>query len=234
MYAYAVDRRFSDGESVKDWPELKRIRAAGQLTWWEEGGKTMVALKALMPKPLALHCFAEPRQTADGLTYYPPKETPTIGEVHHSLDTLPYIIEIDLACGSPLEIVPSVMSPRRVLFGIDGGAEASDYLSEYARLSDELHQVALRVADLRSAIEAKSSDAKARGQLTQELEEVLAIDERLTPKVALMAIQSAHYVTNEVLNDMGIITEQDLVPIVTAAWGVDPKKLSELASEDDG
>lgn len=198
MYAYrlplaAVPMEAAEHESAR------RLLPAGtwQFSPHPQGG-TLATLKRADGRAPALDEFGEPRETADGLLYYPSREPLTVDALRRQI--IPPAIPVELACGLKLPVPIAAASARKLVFTA-GSMTTGDYLTAYAQMAEELRGLAKRDGDL----------------FTDRDEHF-----RLMGRVVLAAIQQVMTATEEALTDLGILSTDDFLPIVLASWGYDP------------
>lgn len=195
MFAYWLPAAGVPMEAAEH-PSAQRLLPAGpwQYSVHPQGG-TLASWKDPAGRAPRLDDFGPGRPTADGLTYYPPKVPATLGDLLRK--SLPPSTPVTLACGQVLPIALAASSPRKLVFNPGGTCSGGDYLTEYARLADEL-------------------------RMRAKVEDVIGGADPLLGRVVLLAIQQSLRATEEVLTDLGLVSSVDFTPIVLAAWGYDP------------
>ncbi len=195
MFAYRLPKADQPIDAAEH-ASAKRLLPAGpfQYAAHPQGG-TLLTWRDAAGKMAPLHDYAAPRETADGLVYYGPKVLPTVADLVRRGS--PPSIDVELSSGVVVPIALAASSPRKLVFTPTGASEG-DYLTEYARLADDLREQVKRDGDVMRS-------------------------DRLLHRVVLLAFQQSLRVTEELLTDLGWVSTADFLPIVMAAWGTDPK-----------
>lgn len=147
--------------------------------------------------------YGPPRQTADGLMYYPPKVLPDIWDLASSERAG---ADVPLACGKTVTVPLALTEHRQFILGEPGGVYGLP-VTEYGRLAAELLDVC--------AEPKPGSDAGG-----------IAHDDPRLHRVLELAIGQRYRVTRELLNDLRVITPEDIDPLLGAIWTGDPKALT--------
>lgn len=197
MIAYRLPKASLPLEAAEH-PSAKRLLPAGpwQYSAHPQGG-TMMTWKDAGGVIPPLHSFAAPRETEDGLTYYGAKQQLTPQELART--SFPNGIVVQMSSGVSLSIAIALASARKLVFGAKAHS-TGDYLTDYARLVEDVRDRAVR-------------DDKIR------------FDDQDLLRCVLLAVQQTYRVTEELLTDLGWLSTDDFLPILRAAWGdaSDPK-----------
>jgi len=141
--------------------------------------------------------YAVPRQVFESLCYLAPKQMVHI----HDL-VLPGNpgADVTLACGITLTIPVATVAHRQMRLG-RGNVGLGDPVTEYGRLACRMLE-----------------EAKRDGGVPNDSPDLLRLIE--------LAIGQRYRVTSEMLDDMAIISADDIDPILACAWMGDPKALA--------
>lgn len=183
---------------AKGHPAFARIVPAGPWAYRELTGGGVLAYWAspTMAKP---EDFGTPRPCPDGLIYYPAKSA-TLADF--ATGPLPDAEPVRLACGAVAPILPAYLEPRKILSNGDLGDAATAYGKAAWAAWDRWKEL-------------KDSGV----ELINTTEPVFF---RLC-KLALLA--AFPRMTDEVWDDLGVLADTDVLPILSAAWSGPPKKV---------
>lgn len=197
MFAYRLPAA-NDPFTAAEHPSAKRLLVAGPWQYQAHPmGGVLMAPKREDGKSWALDDFAAPLETADGLLFYAPKAQPQPADFAKAVVNA---VTVELRSGVRLNVALAAASPRKLIFS-PSGISTGDYLTEYARMAEELRQRALK-------------------------DEVIHDDDPTAGKIVLLGIQQCYRVTEELLTFLGWVSTADFLPILMAAWGYDPKAAS--------
>lgn len=218
--AYWVDKPFQT--SAKTWPEWDRIQHAGPWAFYGyQGGTAAVLTDEACGKAHDLEqSLGAPADCWDGLRFYPPQDPQLVSLRQRECAAS---IPVELQCGVTVEIPIAQAAPRKVLFaGSSGKGAAGDYESLSYRLYDLLVDI--------HAMARQQNDGK---QIDQAAYEAAAEEyERDSVRFAWLAFKTGYRATEELLDAIGWVTTDDLLPILMASWGIDPKKAAQPGSDD--
>lgn len=194
---------------AKEHPLFARLLYAGPWRFLDADGGGTIAVWGDYPEPgqaqpHALALFGKPVACEPGLFYLPPKQPLTPAAIYGLVKegTGTSGIDVTLACGVTITIPPALISHRRRPLSARGRA-AEMWVTEYGQLAHEL---------LLEARE-KGEDGKPKGvEPGPRLDRLLAL-----------AIGQRYRTTPELLDDLALLADEDVDPILGAAWGVAPK-----------
>lgn len=191
-------------EAAKEHPVFQRILYAGPWKWFRHPSGGCLAVWADWPDAGATSshdpaAYGEPFDCGDGLFYLPPKQLP---DLYDLVKDGAAGVEISLACGKVISI-PCALSSG-VQFGLSK-RNAGGMVTEYGRLAHELL--------LHSRIPSEK-DPKGQG--------VSPTDPRLHRLINL-AIGQRYRSTPELLDDLHLVSMEDIEPLLGAIWCGDPK-----------
>lgn len=220
MYAYMLtsdklgDRVFSAESNPVTrpdlWPEFDRLRPLELRTWKDDKG-IIVACKHLIEHPLTLGAFGDQTNTDDGLVFLPPSRDVKISEFRNP--DVRNTITVELTKGDSIDIVPADMAPKDILFS-PTGATLGGFSDDYAPRCLEYYEHQL-IVDIESSKKNPDKEKVKKAQTR--------IDEMIGP-LFLDALTRAYYITPELLMHCRWVASDDLVPVMQATWGMDPKK----------
>lgn len=196
---------------AKESAEFRRLRQQcadgdnGKWTCFEhpEGG-TM----AIWPTAGAAFDFAdfgEPRETADGLTFYPSKDEPELVALLKSELSRPSDGEwVTLANGSEIFVAVAALSERRWILSANGSTRAAPLRNHYGVVSRHLYQL----------VSGNKDDMDDGVQNKLEIQLVIA------------AVHVAYDITDEMIEDLPSfhLSSVDIAVIRGVAWGLSPKE----------
>jgi hypothetical protein len=144
--------------------------------------------------------YAPPVDTLDGLRYLGPRQIPTIYDL--ARDGGQPGVDVRLACGAIVTIPVATVAHRQLRLGRRVGIEGviGDPVSSYGRLAVELSRRA-----------AESSG--------------LSYEDDDLHRLLLLALAQRYRVTADLLDDMALIAQEDVDPLLGAIWTGDPKAL---------
>lgn len=161
---------------------------------------TMIVWPGLHGGGVSLESFGPPRETHDGLTYFPSLEQPTpIDLMRDEKNRLPGTW-VNLYSGLELHIGLATATPREIMLQASGGIALGKHKSEYGLLAHALFDEFVK-------------------------DGVSYADPRLG-RLLFLAVQQSYCVTEELIEDLGWFTEADINPIMHAVMGIDPKALA--------
>lgn len=138
-----------------------------------------------------------PKKCDTGLLYFAPNPIPTQKELGKSS---PYpSVDILTHSGRQLSIPLAVGAPRLVSFT---GYELGDFVDDFPAAAGRIESII---------------------QNARDDDEDLQIDNKELLDLVCLALQQTYSVTPDLLNDLGWITSVDIIPIVQAVLGADPK-----------
>jgi hypothetical protein len=133
------------------------------------------------------------RDTDDGLRYGTPDPLPTIGDLARR--HCPPCTDVDLVCGASVSLALGAAAPRRIRL-----AATSIRLDEYATpLGTLSHHLRCRTVAGES------------------------VPDEETARLIFLALQACYHLTEEMADDLALLTTADLIPCLVAVWGGDPK-----------
>lgn len=148
--------------------------------------------------------FGEPRQTTDGLTFYPSKDEPDLIDLLKPELSRPTDGEwIVLANGAEVFIAVAALSERRWILSANGSTKAAPIKNQYGVLSRQLYQTVTAKED-------------------HDVDE----QNRLEIQLVIAAIHVSYDVTDEAIEDISFfhLSDVDIAMIRGVAWGLSPKE----------
>lgn len=147
--------------------------------------------------PRSLSDYEEPREVSQGLHYHAPKAMPTLYELVK--DSTKGGVDLTLACGLVVTVPVALLESSH--FRLSRNAKRhGDPMTEYGRLSAQLLD------------QAKSNGDKG-----------IPDDDAGLLRLIELAIGQRYRVTAELLDDLQIIAQEDIDPIMGTVWYGDPK-----------
>jgi hypothetical protein len=151
--------------------------------------------------------YAEPLDSKQfkGSLFFPPLESISLEDVEIQKDKREWKIKVDVVSGVTLWIIPATLEPKKIVFDFDDtGAKEED--SPYS-LATEYGTLAYSIFD---DIEHKK--------------EVTLSDPRVK-KLIMLALQKSYNIPIDIINWAGIVSVQDVDPLLSAAMGISPELL---------
>ncbi len=176
-------------DCAKGHPRFTRLMPSGPWSYKGHPGGGSLAFWDQPNKFPALTDFGAPRPCADGLIYYPPLVLPELAQLAKPPAQRSDCTWVPLACGQSIAILPAYLEPRRVLAGGELGDPVTAYGAQ-ARLVDGMF--------------------RANDGLSLFDSELL--------KLCRMALCGTYRLTDELIDDLGIFTTEDIDPITDAAF----------------
>lgn len=192
-----------------------RIRAAwpndpknGDEGWMVQRHPTGVGALLVFPRydgaAVTLDAFGEPRDTADGMVYYPSKEAPDREWLIRPESSRPAGEWVKIYDGH-LWIPIAFAAPRKLVLCSSGGYREGEPVSEFGQLGHEIFDPFI------------------------SKEGVPFTDPRLW-RLLFLALRESYWVTEEIVEDIPWLTTADITPIAMTALGLNPKRFAaELA-----
>lgn len=146
---------------------------------------------------VTLDAFGEPRETVDGMTYYPSLEKPTAEFLIRTEKTLPPGEWVKTVLGE-LYIGVAYAAPRSLVLLAKGGASGGKHVTEFGRLAHELFD------DWTSKDGCPAGDPRPF-------------------RVLFLGLRSSYEITEEVGEDLNWLTSADIVPCIDTILGCNPK-----------
>lgn len=158
---------------------------------------------------LSTKTYAEPVPSKQfkGCLFFPPLEEINIDDFELFKDKRDLKIKVSLVNGKELYIVPATMMPRKVIFDFNDDEGTKEDVSSPYSLSEEYGQLSYK--------------------LFQDLENKVNIEltSPLVKKLVMLALQKSYNLPIDVINHIGIISSQDLDPLLSSALGINPDLL---------
>lgn len=195
---------------AKESPEFRRLRQQctdginGKWSCFDHAEGGTMAVWPTAGATYSLEDFGEPRETADGLIYYPSKEEPDVIDLLKGELSRPSDGEfVTMANGSELFIAVASMSERRWILSANGSTKAAPLRNQYGILSRQLYQLVTSKED---------ADSSEQGKI--EIQLVIA------------ALHVSYDVTDELIEDLPAfhLSDVDIAVIRGVAWGLSPKE----------
>lgn len=179
---------------AKESPVFAQIQHAGP---WEYHGHPAGGTYAVMIGYAdKLEDFNDPQELSGGLHYLAPKNMPNLYDLAKPSPGQGVVVQ--LACGVAVEIPVAVVRYRQLRLSASAKNRVGDPVTEYGRLS-----VALL------------DRAKVEGGIPHDDPEL--------HRLLILAFSQRYRVTSEMLDDLGIISTEDVEPLLGAIWCGDPK-----------
>ncbi len=215
---YRIAYRIADvsPRAAKEHPSFARLRE--QCPDSEDGkwvcvdhpqGGALAVWPGDVSTPAQVEDFGEPRQTTDGLTFYPSRDQPDLTDLLKSNTSRPMDGSwVTLSTGAELWIAVAVMSEVRFALCASGERRRVSMRHRYGILSREFEDLC--------------------GQKAPPDHEVLAAGVRLV----VAAIHASYQITDEAIEDATALqmSHVDMMQIVHVARGLDPKGFAAVLS----
>lgn len=183
----------------RGWPNLADSPGERwQVQQHPNGGALVVWPGIQDASTVPLEALGTPRVTHDGLVYYPSRVVPTHEDLIRPEQHRPTGTWIQLTSGQELYVALAVATPREMILRAGGGIAFGKYQNEYGLLGHELWE-----------------PFWAPGGINPE-------DPRLA-RILFLAIQQSYFVTEESFEDLPWLSTRDVVPMMHAIQGVNPK-----------
>lgn len=199
MYGYRIGslEPESGNEGVRTHPVAKRLAIAGpwQLGKHAEGGSFATWRGA----SASVADYGTPRQTTDGLWYFPPKDPATLTpSALGKADSRPDVTVV-LSSGMTLSIPLAVRGARRRRFAAD--TALGEFVEEFTNTAFDFY------------------DRVAAGEKPLESDPQLC-------RLLYLAIASRYRLTEEAMDDARWLTTADDAIVIRAVFGSDPKAVA--------
>lgn len=203
---WARDVGFMQAAEAKQFARLRRAwpnladspDERWQIQEHPNGGSVVIWPRAEDGSSFPLEAFGASRDTSDGLVFYPSREEPTkidlIRPEQHRLNGT----WVQLSSGDSIFIALATETPRQMVLRAGGGIAFGKYQNEYGLLGHELFEPFFSPGGISYT------------------------DNRLG-RLIFLATQQSYYVTEDMAEDLPWYSTADVVPIVHAIMGVDPK-----------
>ena len=179
---------------AKESPVFASIQHVGAWQYQQHPhGGTLATLIGLSDQ---LDDYTDVRDLKGGLRYLAPRSMPTLYDL--AKPTPGSGVVVPLACGLIAEIPVAVVRYRQLRLSASAKDRMGDPVTEYGRLSVQLLDRAKR-------------------------EEGLSHESPDLHRLLVLAFSQRYYVTAEMLDDLGILSSDDVEPLLGAIWCGDPK-----------
>lgn len=211
MYRIAYHLLGVSAKVAKESPAFKRLRQQcpdgvnGKWTCFEHLTGGTMAIWPSAGASFTLEEFGEPRETADGLTYYPSKEDPEMLDLLKPELARPNDGEwVTTSNGDELWIATAIMSERKWILSATGATRIAPMRHRYGILSRQLFAMCT----------GPKEEANPDEQAALEI------------KLIIAAIHASYDVTDEMIEDLPALhlSDVDIAVIRGVAWGLSPKE----------
>jgi len=179
---------------AKEHPAFASIQHAGP--WQYQTHPHGGAYATMIGTDNDLALYQAPQELVGGLHYLAPLAMPTLYDL--AKETPGQGVMVQLACGIAVEVPVAVVRFRQLRLSASAKNRVGDPVTEYGRLSVSL-----------------LDRAKVEGGIPH--------DDPQLHRLIVLAISQRYRVTAEILDDMGIISAEDIEPLLGAIWCGDPK-----------
>jgi hypothetical protein len=179
---------------AKEHPAFASIQHAGPWQYQTHPAGGTYATMIGYDNDLAL--YQEPQELVNCLHYLAPLAMPTLYDLAKPSGAAGVVVQ--LACGIAIEVPVAVVRFRQLRLSASAKNRVGDPVTEYGRLSVSL-----------------LDRAKVEGGIPH--------DDPALHRLIVLAISQRYRVTAEILDDMGIISAEDIEPLLGAIWCGDPK-----------
>lgn len=138
--------------------------------------------------------------------FFPPLNPLVISDYEILPDKKEWKIKVDLVEGTTLWIVPATLEPKKIVFDFDDNTGVTEENSPYS-LATEYGTLAFSIFE----------DVQAK-------KDIMLNDKRIK-KLILLAIQKSYSIPLDIINSCGIISSQDIDPLLSACLGINPELL---------
>lgn len=196
---YALKAPTTIPQRLRDaWPNLpgdgnQRMHAQAH----PSGVGTLIVFPAYDGSAVNLADFGEPRETFDGMTYYPSKDEPDTDWLIRPEESRPTGEWVKTFHGE-LFVSLALAAPRRLILSASGGYRAGASVSEFGRLGHEIYDDFVSAAGLQHG------------------------DTRLW-RFLFLTLRAGYWLTEEIMEDLPWLTDADVMPILLTALGCNPK-----------
>ena len=164
--------------------------------WQYQGHPSGGTLATMIGFNAAIEDFTAPQFLSSGLHYMAPKVMPTLYDL--AKPDIGSGVVIQLSCGVAAEIPVAVVRFRQLRLSASARDRVGDPVTEYGRLSVSL-----------------LDRAKVEGGIPH--------DDHDLHRLLVLALSQRYRVTAEILDDLGIISTEDVEPMLGIIWCGDPK-----------
>ena len=179
---------------AKESPIFAAIQHAGP--WQYQGHPSGGTLATMIGFNAAIEDFKEAQSLESGLHYLAPKCMPTLYDL--AKPTIGSGVVMQFACGIAAEIPVAVVRFRQLRLSASVRDRVGDPVTEYGRLSVSLLDRA-------------------------KVERGIPHDDHDLHRLLVLALSQRYRVTAEILDDLGIISTEDVEPMLGIIWCGDPK-----------
>lgn len=160
-------------------------------------GGTLCIFPRLDGSACNLEAFAAPRDTSDGMVFYPSREAPTTEFLIKPESMRGQGEWVTTYSGESLWVGLSFATPRRLLLSLSG-MTVKNPVSEFGKLGHELYD------------DYFSKDG-------------IAFSDQRLGRLLFLSLRESYTITEEMAEDLEFLTDRDIKPIVEIALGVSPK-----------
>lgn len=197
-----IDVALSPPERLRlAFPNVPGSGAEEWMTHTHPQGGTLFVFPKYDGAAVQLEDFGPPRETFDGMVYYPSKESPDHDWLIRPENARPSGEWIKTYQGE-LFVAIAFETARRLVLCSGGGMRPGDPVSEFGRLGHEIFDLFF----------SKDGMPYTDGRLSRFL---------------FLTLREGYWVTEEIAEDLPWLTHQDINPICQTALGCSPKRLAD-------
>lgn len=196
----------------EDAPQFKRLRRAwpnlpdSPTERWQAQAHPVQGTMIVWPRQpdgaaVSLSDFGEPRETFDGLTYYPSKEQATLTDLIRPDTQRGDGTWIQLVNGESFFVALATATPRELVIRPRGPVSFGTFQNEYGLLGHQLFDL--------------FNDRSEEGGLRYA-------DERMS-RLLFLVYQESYQVTEEMVEDRRDLSSADIGPLLHGTFGMSPK-----------
>jgi len=158
--------------------------------------------------------YAEPIESKQfkGSLFFAPVDDISLDTVEIQPDKREWKIRVDLVAGVPIWIIPATLEPKKIVFDFDEASGAKEEESPYSLATDYGTLAYSIFEDIEKKKDIGLSDPRVK-------------------KLIMLALQKSYNIPIDVINWAGIVSAQDIDPLLMAAMGINPEL---LAKKNDG
>jgi hypothetical protein len=149
------------------------------------------------PTPVQLDAFGEPRETHDGMVFYPSLIEPTPEFLIRAELKRPQGIWVSLYKGTNIHVALATATPKALILSASGPMRSGGFVTEYPELAFKLWD-------------------------EYQEKEISHTDPRLG-RFLFLLVRESYMVTEEMAEDLRWLTDLDIDSLLLASFGVDPK-----------
>lgn len=140
-----------------------------------------------------------------GNLFFAPEQPISLSDYEVSKSQREWKIKVSLVAGSDLFIIPATLEPKKIVFDFDE-EETKEESSTYS-LATEYGRLAYSIF---SDFESKKN---------------VSLNDKRVFKLIMMGLSKSYSVPIDLINHLGIVSEQDLDPLLSACLGISPELL---------